>query len=250
MREARYYAYSIDGPRSAPHCFDPDKVLFDPYARSLFFPPGFDREAAITAGPNAGRAPLGLLAADAPVFDWAKDPRPRHETDTVVYELHVRGFTAHPSSAVLPARRGTFAGLADKIPYLKALGATVIELMPVFQFDPHEGNYWGYMPLGFFAPHHGWACARESCDQHNEFRTLVRALHAAGLEVVLDVVYNHTGEGGQAGPVYSFKGIDSDTYYLVSGRPGAAYENFSGTGNSLNCGNPYVRKMILDSMRY
>ena len=252
MPGARYYAYSVDGPRSPLHRFDPDKVLFDPYARSIFFPSEFDREAARRPGSNAGRAPVGLLAAGAEQcdFDWAEDRRPRHEADTIVYELHVRGFTAHPSSEVKAERRGTFAGLTDKIPYLVELGVTVVELMPVFQFDPQEGNYWGYMPLGFFAPHQGWAQARETCEQHTEFRALVRALHAADIEVVLDVVYNHTGEGTDTGPVYSFKGIDNDSYYLLTERAEIPYANFSGTGNTLNSGHSCVRRMILDSLRY
>jgi isoamylase len=252
MPGARYYAYSIDGPRSALHRFDPGKVLFDPYARSIFFPPEFDREAARRPSSNAGRAPVGLLATGAEQcdFDWADDRRPRHDADAIVYELHVRGFTAHPSSEVKAEKRGTFAGLIEKIPYLVHLGVTVVELMPVFQFDPQEGNYWGYMPLGFFAPHQGWARARETCEQHTEFRALVRALHAADIEVVLDVVYNHTGERDDTGPVYSLKGIDNDSYYMVTGRADAPYADFSGTGNSLNFGNPCVRQMVLDSLRY
>ena len=249
---ARYYAYSIDGPRSAPHQFDPDKILFDPYARAIFFPPEFDREAARRPGSNAGRAPVGLLVAGPTEcnFDWGDDRRPHHEANTVVYELHVGAFTAHPSSGVKDERRGTYAGLIEKIPYLVELGVTVVELMPVFQFDSSDGNYWGYMPLGFFAPHDRWARARETCEQHTEFRSLVQALHAADIEVVLDVVYNHTGEGDHRGPVYSFKGIDNDSYYMMSGRPDAPYEDFTGTGNTLNSANPYVRRMILDSLRY
>lgn len=249
---ARYYAYSVDGPRSAPHRFDPDKVLFDPYARALFFPPAFDRKAAMGPGANAGRAPVGLLAGGTEQcdFDWGDDRRPCHEADAIVYEVHVRGFTAHPSSEVKAERRGTFTGLIDKIPYLVDLGVTVVELMPVFQFDPHDGNYWGYMPLGFFAPHQAWAQAKETCEQHTEFRALVKALHAADIEVVLDVVYNHTGEGGEAGPVYSFKGIDNDAYYMLTNRPASPYADFSGTGNTLSCADPVVRRMILDSLRY
>jgi isoamylase len=250
MKGARFYVYQVDGPRGPHHGFDPDKVLFDPYARALHFPPGFDRNAAIGLGANAGRAPLGLIAADREPFDWSGDRRRRHEADAVIYELHIRGFTAHPSSGVADDRRGTFAGLVDKIPYLVELGVTVVELMPVFQFDPGEGNYWGYNPIGFFAPHNAYAHRCEMCDQHTEFRELVRALHAAGLEVVLDVVYNHTGEGNHAGPVYSFKGLDNDTYYILSGRPDTPYADFSGTGNTLNCAHRYVRRMILDSLRY
>jgi glycogen operon protein len=250
MKGARFYAYQVDGPGSLRHRFDPEKILFDPYARAVHFPQGFDRQAAGKPGSNAGRAPLGLIAADREPFDWTGDRRPRHEADAVIYELHVRGFTAHPSSGVVSDRRGTFAGLIEKIPYLVELGATVVELMPVFQFDPGEGNYWGYNPISFFAPHSGYSHRCAVCDQHTEFRELVRALHGAGLEVILDVVYNHTGEGSHAGPIYSLKGLDNDTYYIVSGRADAPYADFSGTGNTLNCAHRYVRRMILDSLRY
>jgi isoamylase len=250
MKGARFYAYQVEGPRSTRHHFDAEKILFDPYARALHFPPGFDRQAAIGPGGNAGRAPLGLIAGDRERFDWADDRRRRHEAGAVIYELHVRGFTAHPSAGVVGGRRGTFAGLIDKIPYLVELGVTVVELMPVFQFDPGEGNYWGYNPISFFAPHSAYANRCGMCDQHTEFRELVRAFHAAGLEVILDVVYNHTGEGNHAGPIYSFKGLDNDTYYILSSRADAPYADFSGTGNTLNCGHHYVRRMILDSLRY
>jgi isoamylase len=254
LRGARYYAYSVAGP--APqghfewHCFDPEKVLLDPYAKSIFFPPTFDRAAASRPGSNAGKAPLGLLNAAGEGSEPGQEPRHRHQSDTVIYELHVRGFTNNPNSGVSPERRGTFAGLVEKTPYLKDLGVTAVELMPIFQFDPQEGNYWGYMPLSFFAPHHGYGSRPGDCEQHNEFRAMVKGLHAADIEVILDVVYNHTGEGDHRGPMYSFKGIDNSTYYLVADRPDAPYEDFSGTGNSLNCANRYVRKMIVDSMRF
>ena len=139
LKGARYYAYSVAGPKPASrlewHTFDPEKILLDPYAKSLFFPPSFDRSAAIRPGSNAGKAALGLIAADAQPFDWDGDRRPRHESDTIIYELHVKGFTRHPSSGVTAAKRGTYAGLVEKIPYLQELGVTVVELMPVFQFD-------------------------------------------------------------------------------------------------------------------
>ena len=250
--DARYYGYSVTGldPQGPfeSHCFDREKVLLDPYAKTVFFPATFDRAAAMRPGPNAGQAPLGLLS-NGEAFDWGDDARPRHESDAVIYELHVRGFTASENSGVSPQRRGTFAGLMEKIPYLKDLGVTVVELMPVFQFDPQEGNYWGYMPLNFFAPHEGYA-SKSGGSPCEEFRGLVRALHASDIEIVLDVVYTHTAEGDQNGPVYSFKGIDNRSYYLLSGDPAAPYRNFSGTGNTLHCSNRHVRKMVLDSLRY
>jgi glycogen operon protein len=254
MRHAVYYAYSIDGPapqgRFEWHWFDPEKVLLDPYAKSVFFPPSFDRLAAVRRGSNAGEAPLGILTADSEPFDWHGDRRSRHEADAVIYELHVKGFTRNPNSGVAEAACGTYAGVIEKIPYLEELGVTVVELMPVMQYDPAEGNYWGYNPLSFFAPHHGYLSGDHITSQHNEFREMVKALHAANIEVLLDVVYNHTAEGDHRGAVYSFKGIDNSTYYLMAERPDAPYENFSGTGNTLNCTNRYVRKMIMDSVRH
>jgi glycogen operon protein len=256
LHGAQYYAYVVAGPpprgRFEWHHFDPQKILLDPYAKAVFFPPTFDRRAAMTPGLTDGKAPLGYLCACEDVFDWRGDERPRHESDLIIYELHVKGFTNHPNSSVSSDKRGTYAGLIEKIPYLQELGVTAVELMPVFQYDPQEGNYWGYMPLNFFAPHHGYATLQASgaCQQQNEFRVMVKALHQAGIEVILDVVYNHTAEGNQEGPVYSFKGIDNSTYYLMSDRPWDPYENYSGTGNTLHCANRYVSKMIVDSLRF
>ena len=254
VRDARFYAYAVVGPKPEGrfewHCFDADKILLDPYAKSVFFPSAFDRMAATRPGSNAGKGPLGLLEMHDAAFDWGDERRPRHESDIVIYEVHVRGFTKNPNSGVNPDRRGTYTGLIERIPYLKDLGVTAVELMPIFQYDPQEGNYWGYMPLNFFSPHHGYAHRQASCDQHNEFREMVKALHAADIEVILDVVYNHTGEGNQHGPVYSYKGIDNSTYYLLSGNPHEPYQNFAGAGNTLHCSNRCVRKVIVDSLRY
>lgn len=251
-RGARYYAYAVDGPapegRFEWHAFDREKVLVDPYARTVFFPPAFDRHAATQPGSNAGRAPLGVLGADVASAGRGTEPRPRHESEAIIYELHVRGFTRHPSSGVRAESRGTFAGLVEKIPYLKELGVTVVELMPVFQYDPRDGNYWGYDPINFFAPHHEYASTCGECGQQAEFHAMVRAMHQAGIEVILDVVYNHTGEGGADGPVYSYKGLDNSTYYLMS--EAGTYQNYSGTGNTLHTANRYVRKLIVDSLRY
>ncbi|MCC7382209.1 MAG: glycogen-debranching protein [Deltaproteobacteria bacterium] len=250
---ARYYAYRCSGPpnplRPDWQPFDPDKILLDPYAPSVFFPPRFDRHAARQRGSNAGRAPLGILEPNLP-FDWSHDQRPEHEHDAIIYELHLRGFTQDVSSGVPAEARGTYLGLIEKIPYLVELGVTVVELMPVFQFDPQEGNYWGYMPLSFFAPHHAYAVAGGHGGQHNEFRAMVKALHQAGIEVVIDVVYNHTVESDHLGPTYSFRGIDDASYYFFSSDGPEPYANYSGTGNTLACTNAVVRKMIVDSMRY
>lgn len=249
--EARYYAYSVSGQSATPlHCFDPEKVLLDPYAKCVFFPPGFDRERAARRGPNAGTAPLGVLTGHTAEFDWSGDVAPRPESDAIIYELHVKGFTKNRNSGVHPSRAGTYSGLVDKIPYLKELGITVVELMPIFQRDPHEGDYWGYMPLNFFAPHAQYASTRDDDGQHLEFKQMVKALHQAGIAVVLDVVYNHTCEGDHRGPIYSFKGFGGASYYMPSSEPDNAYANYSGTGNTLNFSQPHVRKMVMDSLRY
>jgi isoamylase len=252
VRDARYYAYRVYGRGpSTPdyrHAYDPEKLLVDPYARDVYFPPSFDREAARRPGSNAGKAPLGGIASCEPPFDWGDDRLPRHESDAIVYEMHVRGFTISPTSGVAPERRGTYAGVMDKVPYLKSLGITAVELLPVHQFDPQERNYWGYMPLNFFTPHRPYAADPEHV--RDEFRAMVKALHAADIAVILDVVYNHTGEGNQAGPTYSFKGIDNSTYYLTTADCQRPYRDFSGCGNTLACDTGCVRTLVLESLRY
>jgi glycogen operon protein len=253
VERARYYAYRIDGPRSSGpgswHVYDPQKSLLDPYAKELFFPRQFDRAAAQGPGSNLGRAALGILprrySDPAPDHDQA----PRHQPDSaVVYEMHVRGFTRSPTSGVAPERRGTYAGVVDRIPYLKELGVTMVELLPVHQFDPQDGNYWGYMTLNFFAPHAGYAA--DPGNVREEFRAMVHALHAADIEVILDVVYNHTAEGGLGGPTYSFRGIDNAAYYVMSDDPNNAYRDYTGCGNTLACSSICTWTLILDSLRY
>jgi len=246
---ARYWAWRVSGPDGSDHDFDEEKVLLDPYARAVFFPPDFDREAARRPGPNDGKAPLGVLHACGE-FDWEDDRPIRHGSDLVIYEMHVKGFTRDASSGVPEDRRGTFAGVIDRIPHLVELGVTAVELMPIYQYDPGEGNYWGYMTLNFFSPHDGYAAERSKCCQAEEFKRMVKALHAAGIEVILDVVYNHTCEGNRDGPVYSFKGIDSAWYYIQSGDSRRPYADYSGTGNTLEAASVAVRKLIMDSLRY
>jgi len=244
----RYYGYIVGGPNEpgTGHRFDDQKILLDPYARSVFRPEHFSREAARIPGSNQGRAPLGVIAANH-AFDWSGDRRPVHTSETVIYELHVKGFTMGSNSGVSPGKWGTFAGLVEKIPYLQELGITAIELLPIFQQDTQEGSYWGYMPLNFFSPHHEYAVAGSSEGVLNEFRSMVKSMHQAGIEVILDVVYTHTTEGDETGPTYSYRGIDNDTYYLL--QPDRIhYRNDSGTGNTLNCANSYVRKMVVDSL--
>jgi glycogen operon protein len=183
-------------------------------------------------------------------FDWSGVRSPHHESDAVIYELHVKGFTKNPNSGVDPSRAGAYAGLVEKIPYLKELGVTVVELMPVFQRDPQEGDYWGYMPLNFFAPHAQYASTHRADELRLEFKNMVKAFHQADIGVVLDVVYNHTCEGDYKGPIYSYKGLDSAGYYMTSSDPVNPYLNYSGTGNTLNFGQAHVRKMVIDSLRY
>jgi len=247
---ARYYGYRVKGPREPEEGqrFDPAKVLLDPYARAVFFPPGFDRNAARRPGSTAGRAPLGVLGP-IPANGTAHEAQPRHTSDTVIYEMHVRGFTRRANSGVRPDRRGTFAGVVDKIPYLVELGVTVVELLPVYQRDPQEDNYWGYMPLNFFAPHGQYASAGTPEGAIDEMAQMIRALHEAGIEVILDVVYNHTVEGNELGPTYSYRGIDNSTYYLLQ-EARSKYRNDAGTGNVLHTANLAVRKMVVDSMRF
>jgi glycogen operon protein len=168
--------------------------------------------------------------------------------------MHVRGFTAHPSSSLEESKRGTFAGLVEKIPYLQQLGITAVELLPVFQFDPQDApagrtNYWGYSPVSFFAPHHAYSSCQDPQGVMDEFRDMVKSLHRAGIEVILDVVFNHTAEGGHDGPTQCFRGLDNPTYYLLC-EDRSQYPNFTGTGNTLNANHPVVRRMIVDSLRY
>ncbi len=246
--DGRYYAWRVQGPFDPAHGhrFDPEKILLDPFAKAVHFPKKFSRDAAKRTGPNDGQAPLGVLPLknEPEAFHEEHVPRPRHTHDAVIYEVHVKGFTARPNSGVTPANRGTFAGLSQKIPYLKELGITIVELLPVQQFDPQEDNYWGYMTLNFFSPHHAYA----TDDPVQEFRDMVRAFHRAGIEVWLDVVYNHTTEADIDGPTYSLRGIDNACHYLVA--QDGAYMNDSGCGNTTRCAHPAVRMLVLQSLRH
>jgi isoamylase len=251
IKDARYYGYRVEGPFEPEdgQRFDPQKILLDPYARSVFFPKDFSREAARHPGSNVGKAPLGIIQCGCLEPVPGPDRQPHHTSDTIIYELHVRGFTMRPNSGVKPERRGTYLGLLDKIPYLKELGVTAVELLPIHQFDPQEGTYWGHMPVNFFSVHHAYATNPQACEQMMEFQTLVQALHEADIEVILDVTYNHTAEADEDGPTYSYRGIDNTTYYLLEDDR-SKYRNDTGCGNTLHCANRYVRKMIIDSMLF
>ena len=229
--------------------FHAGKELLDPYAREIFFPPEFALASGCGPGANPGRAALGVLPPRLHVpFDWGGVTPPLRGADLVIYEMHVRGFTANPNSGVAPDRRGRYLGVIDKIPYLQSLGVTAVELMPVFTYEPHGENYWGYMPIGFFCPHPTYASSPELAA--NEFREMVKALHAAGIEVLLDVVFNHTAEEDRTGPTYGMKALDNTSYYLTTGAPPDFYTNLSGTGNTLDAASRPVRRLVLDSLRH
>jgi glycogen operon protein len=262
VRAGQVYAYRADGPFLPEHGlrFDKEKVLLDPYGRAVAVPRLFDRDAGARPGDNTPFA-MKSVVADLTSYDWEGDtPLYRPFNKTIIYELHVRGFTRHPSSGVSPDKRGTYAGLIEKIPYLKQLGITAVELLPVFQFDPQEGppglsNYWGYNPVSFFAPHLGYASTACPLRVLDEFRDMVKALHRAGIEVLLDVVYNHTAEGNGAGPTFCFKGLENAAYYILnldqtSNLSRGSYANYSGCGNTLNGNHSIIRQMILSSLRY
>ncbi|MGO9435918.1 MAG: glycogen debranching protein GlgX [Terracidiphilus sp.] len=234
--------------------FDPSKLLLDPYGRAVSVPKDYSREAASLTGDNTATA-MKSVVTDPQDYDWEGDVRlHRPWSRTIIYEMHVRGFTAHPSSGITESKRGTYAGLIEKIPYLQQLGITAVELLPVFQFDPQDAprgrtNYWGYSPVSFFAPHQAYSSQQEPLDAVDEFRDMVKALHRAGIEVILDVVFNHTAEGGNDGPTQCFRGLDNPTYYLLC-EDRSRYANFTGTGNTLNANHPVIRRMIVDSLRY
>ena len=250
VRPGQLYGYCVDGPwdPARGHRHNPDVLLFDPCARAVGRP--------VLWHPSPV-APLGAVVADA--FDWGGDCPPRTPwTETVIYELHVKGFTAlHPE---VPAEaRGTFRGLASPAPlaHLRDLGVTAIELMPI-QFCVDEialrrrglTNYWGYNTLGFFAPDPRLASATDPAGVVREFQTMMKAVHAAGLEVLLDVVYNHTAEGDHLGPTLSMRGIDNAGYYRLRPDDRSRYEDFTGCGNTLDTRSPVVQRLILDSLRY
>ena len=256
VQPGQLYGYQVEGPfdPSRGMRFDPDKLLLDPYGRGVMVPRTYGRDAARRSGDNTATA-MKSVVVDVSAYDWEGDiPLQRPSSRTIVYEMHVRGFTRHPSSGLTENIRGTFAGLIEKIPYLQQLGITAVELLPVFQFDPQDAppglvNYWGYAPVSFFAPHQGYSSRRDPLGPVDEFRDMVKALHRAGLEVILDVVFNHTAEGDERGPTLSFRGLDNAIYYILE-EDRSRYANYSGTGNTLNANQSIVRRMILDSLRY
>ncbi len=251
------YGYRMDGPNdfAAGQWFDKTKILADPYAKNMG---GRDVWGVLPDWDNIYQHRSRIVFDD---FDWENDrPLEIEPEDQIIYEMHVRSFTRDASSGVKAKHQGTFAGIRDKIPYLKELGVNAIELMPIFEFDEFENsrinpetgemllNYWGYSTVDFFAPKAGYAATGKLGMQADELKALVKELHKNGIEIILDVVFNHTAEGNEQGPTISFRGIDNKTYYMLT--PEGYYFNFSGCGNTLNCNNPIVRNLVLDCLRY
>ncbi len=273
VRPGQLYGFRIAGPY-APHeghRFNPAKLVVDPYAAAIAPIPGGDFHLALGYDPSSPQRDLSLSEVDnadsAPKcvvphadFDWQGDQPIRHPwTSTIIYELHVRGYTIRPNANV--SFPGTYRGLIEKIPYLKDLGVTAVELMPVQEFNENEfsgadrrsrarlRNYWGYNPISFFAPKASYATVRGDGAQVLEFKEMVRAFHRHNLEIILDVVFNHTVEGNELGPTISFRGIDNAVYYWLNDDK-RFYRDFTGTGQTINAAHPVVRDVILDALRY
>ncbi len=251
------YAFRAHGPFDPQSGlrFDSKKVLLDPYGKFVVGWNKYDRRAAIGREDNCAQA-LRSVALDISGYDWEGDAHPRTPyAKSIIYELHVGSFTSNPNSGLDEVRRGTFAGLVEKIPYLVELGVTAVELMPIHQFDEHDAregltNCWGYSTVGFFAPHHRYCASDDPLSSINEFRDLVKALHNARIEVILDVVFNHSAEGDESGPTLCFRGLDNPTYYILNAHDQSQYENFSGCGNTLRANHPIPGRLVMDSLRY
>jgi isoamylase len=256
ITEGQLYGYCVHGPNDPKngHRFDSKKILIDPYAHGVAMPAAFKRSAD-TPTENSSAPSMKSVVTSTSKYNWGHDIHPRRPfAQTVIYEMHVAGFTKNPNSEVTPALRGTYKGVIEKIPYLVELGITAVELLPVFHFDNQDSfngrsNYWGYSPVSFFAPHTGYSTTGDPQDTLNEFRDMVKALHLAGIEVILDVVFNHTAEGGEGGPTYCFRGIDNSIYYTLE-EDKSHYANYSGCGNTLNSNQSIVRRMIIDSLHF
>lgn len=257
IEAGQVYAYRATGPYRPEKGFrfDPSKVLLDPYGRSVVGQENYDRQAACHPGENSPYA-LRNVVVDLQKYDWEGDtPLNIPYSRTVIYEMHVSGLTNHSSSGIAPEKRGTFAGVIEKIPYLKSLGITAVELLPVHQFDDRDAplgltNYWGYSTVGFFAPHRAYSSRQDPQGPVDEFRDMVKAFHRANIEVILDVVFNHTAEGDHRGPTLSFRGLDNYTYYILEEDDPSQYANYSGCGNTMKTDHTVVSRLILDSLRY
>ncbi len=250
------YAWQARGSRSTnlSHKFDGDKVLLDPYGRAVTGHKVYQRQAARAIGDN-GSCALRSVVVDNTLYDWQDDhPLPAPKDREIIYEMHASGFTKSPSSGLSEKLRGTYAGFIQKIPYLRELGITAVELLPVHQFDDQDApegltNFWGYSTVSFFAPHAGFSSDQSPCGPVDEFRDLVKALHLAGIRIILDVVYNHTTEAGKTGPTLSWRGLDNPGYYLLNENQDD-YADFTGCGNTINANGAVALRMIMDSLRY
>jgi isoamylase len=256
VRAGQIYGYRAHGPFEPERGmrFDPQKILLDPYGKAVVVPEMYNRFLMSEPG-DTTTSSMKSVVADMSLYDWEDDTQlKRSFAKTIIYEMHVRGFTRHPDSGVSPDKLGTYAGLIEKIPYLKDLGITAVELLPVYQYDEQDAphgfkNYWGYAPVSFFAPHAAYSSQKDPLGPLDEFRDMVKALHRAGIEVILDVVYNHTAEGNNFGPTICYRGLQNDAYYILE-QDKKYYSNYTGCGNTLNAGNPFVRRMIIDSLHY
>lgn len=257
IQPGQLYGYRVHGPFIPERGlrFDGAKVLIDPYAYVLMYGDNYDRQAAQRPGDNCAHA-MKSVVVDLRGYNWeGTAPLERPVARSVIYEMHVGGFTRHLSSGLPAEKRGTYAGLIEKIPYLKELGVTAIELLPVQQFDEQEAppglrNYWGYNPVAFFAPHRGYVSDRSPLGPINEFRDMAKALHKAGIEVILDVVFNHTAESDEHGPTLSFRGLENRAYYVLDRKDPARYADYSGCGNTIKANHSIVRRMIIDCLRH
>ncbi|MBE2222760.1 MAG: glycogen debranching protein GlgX [Anaerolineae bacterium] len=257
LQAGQIYGYRAHGPNLPEQglYYDAEKVLLDPYGRAVAMPTTYSRAAASQPGDNTAVS-MKSVVADVSAYDWEGDrPLSRPFSHTIIYEMHVRGFTQHPNSGVADEKRGTYAGLIEKIPYLQDLGITAVELLPVYHFDPTTApngfvNYWGYQPIAFFAPYTGYSSVSEPLAVLDEFRDMVKALHRAGIEVILDVVYNHTAEAFDKPATLSFRGLANDAYYMLDSADSSKYADFTGCGNTFNAGHAVTRRLIRDSLRY
>ncbi len=254
--EGLYYGYRVYGDYlpSEGLYFDGSKLLTDPFARGLYGK-NYSRAQASCYGRDNLATAIKSVVVDSRGYDWEGDRHPRIPLSrSVIYEMHIKGFTAHPNAGISGVRPGTFSAAVQKIPYLQSLGVTAVELMPVFAFDPQDApsglkNYWGYSPINFFAPHWGYGTTDDPLQTVREFRDMVKAFHRAGMEVILDVVYNHTAESGKVGPWLNFKGQAASVYYIMTADR-SAFADYTGCGNTVNTNDPILRRVLRESLRY
>jgi len=256
VRAGQIYGYRADGPNDPPNGqrFDASKILIDPYGRAVAVGENYSRGDACREGDNTATS-MKSVVADMNLFDWEGDEPLNHSfRSTIIYEMHIAGFTRHPNSGVSQTKRGSYLGVIEKIPHLQSLGITAVEILPVFQFDPQSApsgltDYWGYNPVSFFAPHLGYSSSNDPLKCLDEFREMVKQLHRAGIEVILDVVYNHTAEAGDGGPTFCFRGLGNSTYYILNQNQ-TEYFNVTGSGNTLKTNHSVVKRMVLDSLKF